>query len=307
MVRTFRISLACCLLISFASMASASRVSPLNTTHRAAMLGGVTALYGSTTGSTVPQGGDGPSNFYSIDPGTGAGTLIGAIGFDGVGAMAFHPVSHKIYAAGKRSSDKTPVLITIDPVTGAGTEVGPIGPGRGISDVAFRPSDNTLYAHRINCPNLIYTIDVGTGAGTVIGDVMTDQCLGGDALEFSSANTLYLAASYNGGSGPYTLYTVDQSSGATTPFVSLTYPASFGGLARANAMKFDPATGVLVCTVTTSLGGDGPYFLATIDIATGVVTEIGPTVADLDGLVFTSDLPTPATPTSWGRLKWLFR
>jgi len=233
--------------------------------------------------------------------------LIGAIGFDDVGAMAFHPVSHKIYAAGKRSVDKTPVLITIDPVTGAGTEVGPIGPGRGISDIAFRPSDNTLYAHRINCPNLIYTIDVGTGAGTVIGDVLTASCLGGDALEFSSANTLYLAASYNGGSGPYTLYTVDQSSGAATPFVSLTYPASFGGLARANAMKFDPATGVLVCTVTTSFGGGGPNFLAMIDIATGVVTEIGPTVTDLDGLVFTSDLPTPATPTSWGRLKLLFR
>lgn len=290
MDRTFRISLACCLLFAFASAASAT-----------------TALYGSTTGSTGSFGGGGPSNFYSIDPGTGAGTLIGAIGFDDVGAMAFHPVSHKIYAAGKRNGDKTPVLITIDPVTGVGTEIGPIGPGRGISDMAFRPSDNTLYAHRVDCPNLIYRIDVGTGAGTVVGEVMTELCLGGNALEFTSASTLYLAASYNGGSGPYTLYTVDQSSGATTLFVSLAYPASFGGLARANAMKFNPVTGVLVCTVTTSLYGGGPNFLATIDVATGVVTEIGPTVTDLDGLVFASDVPSPATPSSWGRLKRLFR
>ncbi len=246
------------------------------------------ALYGSTTGS--PGGGQmggGPSYFYSIDPTTGAGTLIGAIGFDDVGAMAFHPVTRTIYAAGKRHIDRTPVLITIDPVTGAGTEIGPIGPGRGVSDMAFRPSDNTLFAHRINCPNLIYTIDVQTGAGTIVGDVLTTYCEGGDGLAFSSTNTLYLAGTYNGGSGPYTLYAVNQSNGATTRWVSLTYPASFGAFARANAMKFDPTTGVLVASVTTSFGGGGPNYLATIDVATGTVTEIGPTVTDLDGLVFT--------------------
>ena len=67
----------------------------------------------------------GASSLHRVNPQNGLATLVGAIGFDVVGEMAFHPLTGVLYAVGQRPSDGAAVLITIDPATGAGTAIGP--------------------------------------------------------------------------------------------------------------------------------------------------------------------------------------
>jgi hypothetical protein len=49
-------------------------------------------------GTTSSAGSGNPSSFYTINPATGAATLVGAIGFNRVGAMDVHPTTGVIYA-----------------------------------------------------------------------------------------------------------------------------------------------------------------------------------------------------------------
>jgi hypothetical protein len=227
-----------------------------------------------------------PARLYSISPTTGAFTLIGPIGFGVVSAMAFSP-SGTLYGVGQDINGFE--LFTINTTTGAGTVVGPTGINSPFQDMAFR-SDGVLFGYG---GGVIYTVNVSTGHATLVGD--TTKFPDGNGLAFSSSNILYTANQTE-------LDIVNQTTAALTTVVPLNYGSAFGpGESRANGMKFNPLNGTLYASVVN--GGPGSaWSLATINISTGVVTRIGPTVPGIDALAVSGTsgppLPTPV-PSSW--------
>jgi hypothetical protein len=214
-------------------------------------------LYGSTTAGPTAA-----SDFYVIDPSNGNPTLVGPIGFNRVGAMAFHPVTGILYAAAQRTADNTPVLIKIDPLTGIGTEIGPTLMGGAVSDLSFRPSDNKLFANTLLDQNsgeqALYTVNESSGAATLVGS-QNLFFANGNGTAFTSSGTLY-SATQNG------LYILNQTTGAAAFVEPLAYPGADSP--RANALKFDPS-GVLYGTIVTAHFPGVGATLCTIDVATG--------------------------------------
>ena len=113
----------------------------------------------------------GPTEFSALWAFASGGTppnrqrFIGAIGFQRVGALDFSPAG-KLYGVGFDGANA--VLLTINTATGVGTRVGSLGFGNlFVQDIAFRPSDGTLFAF---AEGFIFTINTTTGAATVLGD-----------------------------------------------------------------------------------------------------------------------------------------
>ena len=239
-------------------------------------------------GAAHPGGPSAPSTFYTIDPGTGTATAVGAIGFFSVGGMDFQPVLGRLYAVGKRPSDGNNVLITIDPVNGTGTEIGLLNvstPGAGgLFDLSFRNRDGVLHLSAvIGSEVFLFTVDIFTGAATAVGN--TGQVGAGNALAFSRMDALKLAGTGN-------LVSIDDSTGAgtvTTTFSYNGFPALISP--RLSAMDHRPANDTAYVAVNDGSGGSGPNFLGTLDTTSGVVTHVGGTVAGLDALAWRPDPP----------------
>ena len=240
-------------------------------------------------------------DFYSVDPTTGAATRIGPTGFIQISSLAFHPTTGVLYAVGFRldPDDIVDVLLTIDPLTGLGTQIGPtnIGPATvdmcpitasdRTADIAFR-SDGTLFGFTPLC-NALGTIDLTTGAFTPLPTV-NPRPSNGNGIAFSSGDVLFHANQSN-------LSTLNQTTGALTPVAPLTFPVGCTGLRRMAALDVERGTGRLFGV----LNCDGASWrLATIDTATGLVTEIGPTANHLDALAFQTIGP-PLTAFRDGR------
>ncbi|HUJ08429.1 MAG TPA: PEP-CTERM sorting domain-containing protein [Verrucomicrobiae bacterium] len=229
----------------------------------------------------------GAANFYKVNPDTGAATLIGAIGFNQVGAIDFDPSGGALYAVGNRVSDGTQVLLTINPTTGAGTEIGPTTLSGNVQDISFRNSDDALFGYS---GGYIYTFNITTGVATLLGDT-GDGFPSGNGLAFDPFDTLYKADNNN-------LWTINQSTGAGTSVLSLSYPIAGS---RANGMDFDNSTGILWASVNAGSGGSGMNYLATINVDNGDVTEVGMTQSGSDALVVSIALiPEPGTFTLVG-------
>jgi hypothetical protein len=230
------------------------------------------------------SGSGGPATLYTINPNTGAATPVGAIGFKQVSALDFDPSNGRLYGVAT-DANGNPLLLTINTATGAGTEVGSLGAFRDLSqDIAFRPSDSTLFSYNVG---KIFTIDPTTGNATFVGDD-PNGFPDGNGLAFSSSGTLYTADQTD-------LRIIDQTTGNITHLVNLNYPL---GSSRANGMKFDFSTDTLYASVVAgNRSGTNNYF-ATIDIGSGIVTEIGPTVSGLDAIAIENvAVPTPEPTT----------
>jgi hypothetical protein len=246
-------------------------------------------------------------DFYSIDPATGAATRIGPTGYVQISSLAFHPTTRALYAVGFRvdPDDIVDVLLTIDPATGVAAEIGPtnIGPATvgmcpvdasdRTADIAFR-SDGTLFGFTPLC-NAVGTIDLSTGAFTALPTV-NPRPSRGNGIAFSSTDVLFHANQSN-------LSTVNQTTGALTSVVALTFPARCDGTARMAALDFQPGTGTLFGILTCNNGTSRPATLATIDTSTGVITEIGPSVEHLDGLAFQPGVTALSPAKLWIGLK----
>jgi len=90
-----------------------------------------------------------------VDPGIGIGfNDVFALGFDNDG---------RLYGV----SNATHQLISIDTFVGFGSAIGPVGP-QAISDIATRPEDGVTFAVNAST-NELYTIDLHTGATTLVG------------------------------------------------------------------------------------------------------------------------------------------
>jgi hypothetical protein len=239
-------------------------------------------LYGAESGND--------SRLYLINPTTGAATPIGEIGV-GVGAMAFHPVTGVLYGVTAPDDANAPRnLIQIDTGSGRGTVIGPIGLANAtIADIAFNPFDGTLFGWSEMTSDLI-TINLTTGAGTIVADAGITTVGGGLAFQTtpqgSTHNIAFLMG--DGGNGP--MRYVNTDTGQTQVFTT-TSGSPAPGLPIA-AMKYRPVTNVLFAIQTTAFPNPGPpsSVLVTID-PDGVMHPVGPTAPRLDALAW-----SPLTP-----------
>jgi hypothetical protein len=138
----------------------------------------------------------GTNSLYTINPATGAATLIGVHGLRSLGDLAFDFVSGKAYAADIFSKQ----LYTIDLKTAKATLVGKFGAGRQIGvGLAFDlgaglfATDNLASSRN---DDVLYSINVKTGAATLIGKMNAGNVLG---LEFLDVCLPAISRSYGSG------------------------------------------------------------------------------------------------------------
>lgn len=248
-----------------------------------------------------PISGGGPSvELISIDPATGAATVIGNMGLTTLESdpSGFELLPDDTLLAFDPQSGLSDRMLTIDKVTGVASEIGPTGtpPGSSVGGVARDPDTGVYYA---SDGVKLLSVNPSTGAATVIGphgqtisglsfgppvacmigldetstlfDVQASDGSGSNAratgvlelggLALSPAGTLYATRS----TGNAFLYTVDIAAGTATPVGALGIGQSEGGL------DFDPGSGVLY-GVNGNVNGE----LFTIDTTTGAASLIGP-------------------------------
>ena len=222
---------------------------------------------------------DGVASLYHIDPGTGAGTLIGSTGFQRVSAMSFDP-SGRLLAVGERNDGSNiSVLISIDLATGSGTEIGPTnvaatGFGDNVTDIAFRHGDGALYAY-IMPSGGVGVIDPATGTITAVGS--SGLVAAGNGIAFDWEDTLLHADATR-------LNRLDQTTGTATQVALLTWSPPADSFPRVNAMDFDPSNVTLYASVQDGGGGSESYLA--IVLSDGVVSIIGAAPSGLDALAW---------------------
>lgn len=250
-------------------------------------------LLGASSG-TANQNASPNGQLTLINPATGTFTHICTLGF-GLGAMAQHPITGVLYAVdapGFSATLQPRRLIRLEPFNCSETTIGTnLGVGRfGIADLAFR-NDGTLFAWSENSDDLI-TINTTTGVGTIVANAGISTF--GSGLEFGPDGvTLYLAG--NGGNGA--LRTVNTTTGITTVVVP--------------AMTGSPAPGFPISALSF---GNGQMYgahktrfpsstlpsadnLVTINLTTGVITNMGPSVPKLDALAWYCSTAAPTFGT----------
>jgi hypothetical protein len=181
-------------------------------------------LYGLTTN-------DGPSpnrSLVTINPATGAAVLIGSIGANAAGDMAFN--SSGVLFAWLKSGN----LVTINLTTGASTVVGPAGApfvnGGAVSFVG-----GVLYAAVGGSDGPLYTVNTSTGAATA-GPTLTGAPIdGGMAAMTTSGSGVLYAVDSDMSSSPTTsrLVTINTTTGAVTQVAALDLPGDTDALAFA--------------------------------------------------------------------------
>lgn len=151
-------------------------------TYAASILFGV-SLNGHSSGSP------GPSSLYTIDPVTGAGTLVGNIGY-AVNSLAVDPATGILYGSTTSWSGAFNGLLAIDPTTGAATEVGAFGAGfTSILGLTFNSAGQLFGWHDPSDDDLV-SINLSTGAATIVGD--SGLSTGAHILAFNAADALLL-------------------------------------------------------------------------------------------------------------------
>jgi hypothetical protein len=258
-------------------------------------------------------------NLITIDPATGAGTLVGNTGAGVVPALAVDPITGTMYAA---TGAGFPALFTVDPATGVATLVGDTGLGfAGVGALDFS-SDGTLFA-AVNIAgnggtgsDHLATIDTATGVATVIGpfgtctDVTVPSFGGGsctiegiEGIAFDSAGTLWGSLSARGAAGTPGLYSINPATGAATfvaPIQDSSGTPPSGGVV---SLQFD-CQGTLYGGTATGLFAPDGGRLVTINPATGLFTFVGAVSAtagnSLGALAFQN---SRCLPTSKGQCK----
>ncbi len=246
-------------------------------------------------------------SLFTVDPGTGDATLIGPHGVSIAGLAFGPPVSCMI------GLDMTSNLYDISAADGSGSNIR-LSTQDQLGGLALAP-DGTLYAARASAGGELYTLDIVTGAATLVGGSLAG--IGEGGLDFDpTSGDLYGAS----GAGVATilgqLYTVDTSTGFTTPIGQILDESSnpidasalaFDSLGNLYVLKtgtspelyeVDPADASVISMVPITgfppgltLGGmefddiTGTLYvamngvLAEVDPTTGVSTILGPTPA----------------------------
>ena len=259
-------------------------------------------------------------SLFTVDSGTGAATLIGPHGVP-IAGIAFGPA-----VACMIGLDLTSSLYDISAADGSGSNVRLSTQGQ-LGGLALA-ADGTLYATRISGNGELYTLDIVTGAATLVG--ATTIGVGEGGLDFHpSSGELYAA---NGSIGAISgqLYTINTSTGFATPIGQIldeflnpidSSALAFDSLGNLYVLKtgtvpelyeVDPTDASVISMVPITgfppgltLGGmefddisDTLYVamngvLAEVDPATGASTILGPTPATsaLEVVAFCSEPP----------------
>jgi hypothetical protein len=238
------------------------------------------------------------ATLYKLDVATGAATFVGGIGYGRVGGMVAHPITGALFAAADNQGER--ILMRLDPQTAYANRIGPTGTDP-IGDLAWRESDNTLFAYNVfnNPTHSLHTLNYQIGKASLVGSTGLGGS-GGNAIEFAGS-TLYHSNTQN-------LHVLDTASGLATVVAPMGFQTPFAnGDARLAAMKRHPGSGTVYCLIKGGTGGTLTW-LGTVDLATGAVTNIGDTgVGTLDAIAF---VPGPYTVVSAaepndGSFSWL--
>lgn len=215
----------------------------------------------------------------SINPWTGAGTVVGPLPFGRIGDVA-------IDASGQAFGTKydTDDLVSIDLTSGAATIIGPLGFGL-VNGLAY-DSAGTLYGMDDGTDRIVQ-IDTSTGAATAVSPALGVTNVIG--IAFDSSDTLFAADSVDGN-----LLVVDPATGSHTVVGSF----GLGVGTEMGSLAFD-ASGTLF---GAEKGATDQLY--TIDTTTGLATAVGPLgFTRVTAIAFsTASVPEPATLTVWALL-----
>jgi hypothetical protein len=248
------------------------------------------------------------STLYRIDPANGNSIEVGPIGFQNVTGLAFLGDGRLVGSANADVGDtsdrlRVAILIEISPFTGQASEIGEIGdnetPGEcgRAPDLTYDPDTDTLFAIGKRCEgvgiddNFLMRINQTTGQGTQIGN--TGELGSGNGLAIRDDSVIFWTESEPA------LYTLNPLTGVATPVTALS-----GNFSRLGAMAFHPVTQVLFATNLNPgapFVGDDDAVLQTVNITTGLLTDIGQLPDCTDALIF-GTLPPSSVPTlsEWG-------
>jgi hypothetical protein len=235
-------------------------------------------LYGATSSG-------GPGELWIIDKTTGTaiqdvGPLNDSVGTNyAVTGLAFNPITGVLFGSTGNSSGQK--LLTINPATALVTVVGSFNAGarNTMADLAF-DQDGNLFGIGANPVPTLHSINLSTGQATAIGSSGLPGFTAGGGLDISSGGIFYAVpqgndfGTYNRTTGAYTFIGT-----SATPAGS---PSSYGALAFDGNTLYGVNEGE----------GITPH-LVTFDVSSGHITDIGPTVTNIDGIAFQ---PTPVQP-----------
>jgi DNA-binding beta-propeller fold protein YncE len=219
-------------------------------------------------------GGDATNKtLLEIDPTTGAGTVIGNLGFRITG-LAYDSQHNILYGCSKST------LYRINPQTAAAQQIGTFGREL-MHTIEYDSVHDVLYGILTeDVPWQLCTIDVGTGRATPIASVAQNG-LSGSAFD-PATETMYVSNIY-----AQRLLTLDLHTG------DLRVVGDFGaGIQVGTGMAFHPTYGILAADNRNSLysGSD----LYQIDKYTGAATFVGQ-ILDRGGVSALAYTPEPAT------------
>ncbi len=159
-------------------------------------------LYGTTLGPGSPGG---TSSLYTINPTTGATTLIGDTGFAINGLNYYNGTLYAVQAGFGGN------LLTLNTTTGAGTVIGPTGDatGNGFDRAVLLAIDSSGNAFTWYDPSNddLASVNLATGAATIVGESGIGTAAHGISF---LGSTLYLV-NFDG-----SVYTVNTATGAAT-------------------------------------------------------------------------------------------
>ena len=219
-------------------------------------------------------------DLVSIDSCTGLGTKVNSVASGTVlGAIAF-AATGALYGANSS-------LYSIDATSGAPTLIGATGLTN-FAGLAFDPATNALYGLELagSPSSRLVTIDLSTGAATVVGTLSPNQGTIGD-IAFDPAGTLIGTAS---GSAGNLLFDIDKTTAAVTNVRTITGGSDPQGLAFApRCASADVGAAVSVAPALGDVGTPMSF--------TGTVANAGPDNAT--GATLALQLPLGVPIASW--------
>lgn len=206
---------------------------------------------------------DSTSDLISINPHTGAASVVGPLGLSqitgiGTGGLTFDDTGRLLLSAGDTSNPGSS-LYEVDPATGAAVFIGSHGMSTPIEAIAY--GKGALFGVTTFPDLSLYQIDSATGTASFIGTL--GASIGGQiGMSFDSGGTLWLVDE-DGLAIFGNVYTVNTGTGqATLQAPTAAYFESFESLAIPITTTSVPAlgnpglvvlAGVLVCIAFTAL------------------------------------------------------
>lgn len=257
-------------------------------------------LCGAAHAGEILYGVTADDNLITIDPTTGAGTLVGAITFGGspfaIGAIGLAASGGNLYAFDSNTSE----IVQLNPTNAS--ILGFINPGIGVSvgegDLALRTDGTGVVASTLDDTGSFGTGTLYSASTTTPGSstVLNNNFGFFDGVAFNASNSLYGLAQ-----GGATLSTIDPTNGNTTLVggtgITTIDPLTGFPLYGFGGLTFD-LNGVLYGELANFDFGNPLSNLYTLDPTSGAATLVGPIgIGMVDGLAFLGTAtPPPPVP-----------